>query len=132
MKQTTFSGVLEYLTTSHLTSSTTEWEGVLYRIVLTENSGPTSTQVGEISGRLYSGATRRMGLRWSLASSYLNPPQECVYDIYSEATINAVESTPAFSGNWYDRSHSGWGYLYSMGRDASQYNEGREAARLRR
>lgn len=107
----------------NLTSSTSTWTGVLYRITLTANAGTTATQVGEISGRLYPGATRRMGLRWNLTSSFPNPPQECVYDIYSEATINAVESTPAYNGNWFDPAHSGWGYLYSMGRDASKYNE---------
>ncbi|WP_257385551.1 RHS repeat-associated core domain-containing protein [Tahibacter caeni] len=107
-----------------LTSSTSTWSGTLYRITLTANSGVTSTQVGEISGRLYTGSTRRMGLRWNLTGSFANPPQECVYDIYGEAAVNVGEaSTPAFGGNWYDAAHSGWGYLYSMGRDATQYNE---------
>ncbi|MBL8298725.1 MAG: hypothetical protein JNN30_10305, partial [Rhodanobacteraceae bacterium] len=106
-----------------LGASTQTWSGTLYQVTMSATNGVASSAIGEVSGRLYPGATRRMGLRWSLTSSFPNPPQECVYDIYGEAPIHMAESTPAFGGNWYDAAHSGWGYLYSMGRDATKYNE---------
>jgi RHS repeat-associated protein len=104
-------------------STTQTWAGDLIKTSLSSSSGAQEIIIGQISGRLYPGSATRMGIRWTLPG-FAGPPEECIYDIYRDATISLQEANPGYIGNYADPQHLGWAYHYTMGRTSeTKYNE---------